>query len=478
MLQLARRLRLDRRGNVALMFALSAPVLLYAVGVAVDLSRAQMVHTRMNAAADSAALAALTPAMLQSSASVAQAASVAMFNAKVSGISSLIPANTVVTATITNPGGNVLKRQVVVTYTAQTSTIFSGVLKSASIGVGGNSTAVASIPPNIDFYLLLDNSPSMSLPTSSAGITSMQNLTPLEGGCAFACHQAGTNNSDTAGNPCSDGSSPTVNNGHFCAAKNKAGKAIYQIDNFALARLNNIPLRLDELSSGVSELMTTANSYTNSTQFSTPPSYRFAAYQMDLPWTVGTTDYRIMSLTSNYVSSWQSSSSNFGVMEMFQNSTGCTDSTCTTGTAFNDVATNYDVALSSINSIMPAPGNGTNLPGDQPQEVLFFVTDGVEDEQSGGSRLIQAINTNGATNYCNAIKARGIQIAILYTEYLPVPNNSFYVSYVQPFQPNIGPQLQACASPGLFYDAVIGTDLGKALSTLFQAAAHSAALSN
>ena len=29
---------------------------------------------------------------------------------------------------------------------------------------------------------------------------------------------------------------------------------------------------------------------------------------------------------------------------------------------------------------MPTPGNGTNVAGDKPQEVLFFVTDGVEDE--------------------------------------------------------------------------------------------------
>ncbi len=51
------------------------------------------------------------------------------------------------------------------------------------------------MPPNIDFYLLLDNSPSMSLPATAAGITSMRNLTSNQdggNGCAFACHQAST----------------------------------------------------------------------------------------------------------------------------------------------------------------------------------------------------------------------------------------------------------------------------------------------
>ena len=63
------------------------------------------------------------------------------------------------------------------------------------------------MPPNIDFYLLLDNSPSMALPADTAGITQMQNLTPTQDGgnsCAFACHQASTNNSDTPGNLCTD----------------------------------------------------------------------------------------------------------------------------------------------------------------------------------------------------------------------------------------------------------------------------------
>ena len=77
-----------------------------------------------------------------------------------------------------------------------------------------------------------------------------------------------------------------------------------------------------------------------------------------------------------------------------------------------DADTNYDTAMNGINTTMPTPGNGTNLPGDTPQEVLFFVTDGVEDENNP-SRIIQQINAGSSTNYCSAIKARGIKIAIL-----------------------------------------------------------------
>ena len=78
--------------------------------------------------------------------------------------------------------------------------------------------------------------------------------------------------------------------------------------------------------------------------------------------------------------------------------------------------------------------------------MLFIVTDGVEDEQSGARRLEQTINDLGGdpsaapygnskgTNWCTTIKNRGIKIAILYTDYLAVPANSWYVGHIAPFQ--------------------------------------------
>ena len=45
----------------------------------------------------------------------------------------------------------------------------------------------------------------------------------------------------------------------------------------------------------------------------------------------------------------------------------------------DDTDTNIEGALTSLNSLMPVPGNGTNVANDTPQEVVFLVTDGVED---------------------------------------------------------------------------------------------------
>ena len=492
-----------------MMYALVAPVLVFGAGAAIDYSRAAQIRTKLNSAADAAALAALTPNMLQQSATVAQAAAVSLFDGLTDGVSGLTAGATNVTVTVTT-GATATVRNVQVSYSASVNTIFAQVLGVSTLAVGGSSSASAQVPPNIDFYVLLDNSPSMSLPSSQAGITQMQNLTPDEtlmtndtsGGCAFACHQASTNtNSDTAGNPCTDGTAPTqtwtgtatnsqgnnvtvtINNA-FCASKHGT-----QIDNYQLARNNGITLRLDELNSGISTLLQTASSTAQSSQFSTPPNYRFSISSMDSLWSIGLT--QLMALTKNYTSGWTTASTNFGVMEMYSNNNNCANSACSSSTTTpgGDVATNYDDSLGKLSqtSYIPNPGNGTNQAGDTPQEVLFIVTDGVEDEESGSNRLEQAINDLGSspygnstsTNWCTTIKNRGIKIAILYTDYLPVTTNAWYNSHVAPYQADIGPALQACASPGLFYDAGLdSSNLGQDLAALFAAVTQSGHLTN
>ncbi len=491
----------NRLGNVTIMFALSMPVIMVVIGFAIDFGHAAQLRARLNAIADSAALAAVTPTMMEQSNANAITAATAMFNGQAASVTGLTASGAAVTVTINNPNGNVLDRYVTVCYQATDPTMFLTALSFASLQISNCATANAEVPPNIDFYVLLDNSPSMALPATSDGLTAMQNLTTEQesGGCAFACHEEQTNNGDTTGNSCNSGYTLTFMGGttYYCATTSKlsscsdgskvqtytSGKTTYyycdvgeQIDNYQLARNNSIELRLDELNTGLTTLMQTAQTTTDSPSYTTPPNYRFAIDEMDNGWEVGFTN--LMALTSSYTSGWATASANFGVMEMYSNNNSCASSACTSGSSSpGDAGTNFDNALSNANSQMPAPGNGTNLTGDKPQEVLFWVTDGVEDELSGSSRLIQQINAGTSTNYCTTIKNRGIRIAILYTEYLPVPVNSFYESNVAPIQPDVGPALQACASTGLFYDVAVTGDLSQALQSLFQAVVQSANLS-
>jgi hypothetical protein len=124
---------------------------------------------------------------------------------------------------------------------------------------------------------------------------------------------------------------------------------------------------------------------------------------------------------------------------------------------------------------MPTPGNGTSNKNDTPQEVLFIVSDGVNDELLSGSRSYSAINTY--QNYCTTIKNRGIRIAFLYLTYYPLTTNGWYNTYIAPFQSQIATNAQNCASTGLYFQVTTDGDISSAMNTLFQKAVATARLS-
>jgi hypothetical protein len=142
--------------------------------------------------------------------------------------------------------------------------------------------------------------------------------------------------------------------------------------------------------------------------------------------------------------------------------------------ANNDEDTNFDLAFSDLNAAMPAPGEGSDMPGDTPQEVLFIVTDGVADEASGGQRIYYPFGAS--TSWCQTIKNRGIRIAVLYTTYNPLPTNGWYNTYIAGEQSSIGPDAQNCASPGLYFEVNTGGDISAAMIALFRTAVATARL--
>jgi len=494
----------DRRGNIAMMYALMLPVLLFGVGMAVDYTHAMQVKTKLDAAADAAALAGLTPNMMQQTGATGNAAAKTavtnLFTAMANAQSSLVTGKTVVTVNVCEPSTLCAagQRVVTVTYTAANTNIFAGILGVSAIGISGSATASASAAPNIDFYLLLDNSPSMALPATQAGINSMIALTtPAQTydtgytGCAFACHQASVGNPDTAGNAYwNPKKTSQICTGAANGQWNDPNPGCVQMDNYQVAKSNNITLRIDELNKAVTTLMTTAQTTTTTSPQVPPPAYRFAAYAMDSTYAIGLT--KVMGLTSSYVSGWAAASPNFQLMEMYDNNDVCKTSgsdPCGASGGVGDVETNFDTALNSSNmnstSVMPNPGTGTNTNGDTPQEVLFIVTDGVVDEVNS-STCTQSLNGSRCQepitkSLCDAIKNRStppIRIAVLYTTYLAVTNDGWYNQWVKPFQSQIATQLQACASPGLYYEATIGQDIGQALTSLFNTVRNTARLTN
>jgi Flp pilus assembly protein TadG len=428
----ARRFARNRRGNVAIIVAVMALVLAFAVGMGVDYTFAARRQEQINGFADAAALAAVTPNMMLQSSSTAAAAAQTMFVSQLATMNNVtyLPANVTVTATDT-AGATKVTRTAVVTYTAGSTNAFSSLLGMASIPLSGSSTATSSNSPNTDFYMLLDTSPSMEIAATTAGINTMVSNTASQGGCAFGCHESDPA-ADNLGNPGGE-------------------------DNYALARNLGVTLRIDLVNLATQNLMDVAQ--TTETQNNT--TYRAAIYTMDYGLNP------LIGITSNLASA-KTAAANIQSLEVYNNN-------CLTSSNCNSDEDSYlDDNLHALNSLMPNPGNGTNAVGDTPQAVVMIVSDGVVDQKYNGNRLIAPMNTN--QDWCDTVKGRNIRIAYLYLTYNPLPTNSFYVSNVAPFQSQISTDAQNCASSGLFFEVNTDGDVSTALATLFQKAVATARL--
>lgn len=441
---LLRRFFRDRAGNVAITFALALVPAIFLIGMGLDFSGAIQKRSKLNAAADAAALAAVTPTMMTQSLAASNTAATNMFNAVASaatGVTSINP-----TINVTASG---LTRTAVVSYTASSTNNFPSILGQASWSISGTSTATATTPPNIDFYLMLDNSPSMAIAATTAGINKMIANTSQQdsgNGCAFACHETNPSGGDNAGNP----------NG---------------IDNYQLAKNLGVVTRIQNMATATQALMTSAQS----TASSSNATYRMAIYTFNTNGTIctGCGFNTVQTLTSSLSTAAQAASTIDVLVVCSNNKITCSNSNSDTDTDFNS-------AMSQIYTIMPNPGTGAST--STPQEVLFLVSDGVDDRNSttcsqplsGGTRCQQPFDTT----WCTKIKNRNILIAVLYTVYYPLPANAWYNQWISPFQSQIATNMQSCASPGLYYAVSTDGDIASAMQNLFQQAVATARLSN
>jgi Flp pilus assembly protein TadG len=431
----------DRRGSSAMIFGLSVIPIVFLTGMALDFTSAAQKRTRLNAAADAAALAAVTPAMMLQPNAAALTAATNMFNATAANIgAATVNAPTI---TMTNAG---LVRTVTVSYTATSTNMFPNVFsfvtgaQHTTWPMSGSATATSYSAPNINFYLLLDNSPSMDIAATTSGISTMVANTASQGGCAFACHETDPA-ADSLGNPGGE-------------------------DNYTLAKNLGVVTRVENMATATSALMTTAGD----TEVANNATYQMAIYTFN--YNGLSTIYAPSNLPSPNLTAAGTAASAIDVLEVYSNNW------LTKTNQNNDTDTNFETAMTAVNNLMPNPGNGSA--NSTPQEVLFIVSDGVDDEVNStscsepltGTRCQQPFNTS----MCTTIKGRGIMIAVLYTQYLPLPTNSWYNTWISPFQSTLASNMQSCASPGLYFEITTDGDITAAMETLFQLAIATARL--
>lgn len=448
-----RRLSADRRGATLIIVGFAMIPMTIAVGMSIDYARAARLQTKVNAIADSAALAAVTTPMMSQTSFYACFAAQLMFTQQATGLTDLTinmaDANQL-KITVTDNASNTscsvsqssidtsYQRTATVTWRGTATNIFGGLLGMTRTPIGGTSVAQAATAPNIDFYVLLDASGSMALPSTSAGISLLKQKT---GGCAFACHS--TNDR---------------------TAKRKDGSTG---DYYSVATSFGIPLRINDAQKAVSDMMTEATSIASNNKARYQASLStFAASSAQAP-----NRYNVRQGLTNNLSLVAEAARNTPVSLYYSN--GCpTKDFCN-----NDVDTASSDAFDKTNALIPEPGNGTKKPGDRPQAMLIIVTDGMRDEFRPGGRPEVVFDTS----WCTTIKNRKIGVAILYTEYLKesVDNDAWSVNSNQGNivnrLPLIEPALKACVSRPEYYTKVTSDqDISTALKNLFRTVVRTA----
>ena len=412
----ARSFLRNRQGSVGIMFALLFIPAFGLLACALDYSRSVSAKSAMLTAADNANFAGIgsstrgyaAAAQQNGDGHVAQAEADAatLFDQQIALVKGA--SNIARTVSIIKTGGMLTST---ITYTADVKTSFATLIGKPTIKVGGTTSATNGVPVYMDFYLLLDDSPSMGIAATQADINTMVANTPDQ--CAFACHDLNDPNS-----------------------------------YYNLAKRLGVTTRIDVLRQATQSLFQTAQNTRRN-----PQQFGMATYTFDVALN------KIGDLTED-MSVATAAAANIDLMGVYGQGWN------------NDQDTNFYPAMQGMNTKIPTPGTGVST--NSRQQVLFLVTDGVADYNRGGTRTIESIDVS----LCTTLKNRGVKIAVLYTPYLRLTTNWFYMNYVDTFQPTIGPTLSSCATPGYYWQVSPNQGISDAMNALFMKVVGEAHITN
>ena len=434
----------DRRGNFTILFALTAPLLVAIVGMGVDYYVALSDKSRLDTAADAAALEAVNTAKAYYAAnSAAQSGATLESNTIAAGIArgtkafdanvgsvvlagSVVPQITMTYASLTFTAN--------VNWTAQVTSHFGPLVGISDINISGAAAATTGLPKYLDFYVVVDTSGSMGIPTSAADQQLLIETNPdnpieaaagYQGGCQFACHFTG-----------------------------------YQ--GFTYTQTNNIPLKLNSVGASLQALLTTAtSSEVIANQF------RVGIYPFIVDPIVAA------SLSSDFTTA----------NTVAGNLANYLDQGTTNG-GMGSGGTHFENLWSGLQSSLQTPGTGLSSSSTLP--FIILITDGVDNGQTytNGSWSAGVSEPQvPSPTFCNDAKAAGYTVAVLLIPYDPIvdPDPSFSNDedgVVNSLIANneISPAMQSCASTGYFFSAATSTTINEAMGTIFYQAVQSARL--
>lgn len=418
MIELAKSFIQSKNGHFGIMTALLAVPMIACVGIAVDYTYALERREAYQNAADAAAVGVLSQKSSTMAAALAMSGdgevalgaeeALKLFNAQ------LTPAEQ---ALVENVGISVARQSTdivsKVNFTLNVPTSFLSIINVSKIDVTGSSSAVSPDNHFVDFHILIDNTPSMGVAATEAGIETMEKNTSDT--CAFACHTTDTTN-----------------------------------NYYTLAKSLGVKMRIDVVRQATQTLTDTAAATRVSDE-----QFRMAVYTFGAK--AETMGLTTISTPSTDLAAVKTMANAVDLMTIPYQGYN------------NDQTTSFDLALKNIKSIVGNGGKGSSKT--DREKVLFLVADGVGDsakssgctKQTTGTRCQEPIDTK----FCTPIKAQGVKIAVLYTTYLPLPKNDWYNYWIKPFQAEIATKMKECASDGLYFEVGLGSDLSAAMNALF-----------
>lgn len=574
---LMKRFRTDQRGNIAVIFGIAIIPIISAVGCAVDYSEASRMKAKLQSAADAAAVASisknsqgwLAASQMTGNGAVTTAQTDAMniFYGNVNTVYKQATNNGLFSLNASGTSATVTKTGVGLTSTVQFNatvpTTFMNVVGFRSLTVAGSSSASSSLPMYLDFYVMLDVSGSMGLPSTNAEQTRLAAVNPdnfnvYPNGCTFACHfQAlGSCNNPKIGQTTNAGvlpaysAYPTSNLGPSTSTTTKAGYCLgYLISRVSQsgyqALLNSavtnttktqFPMKTGQvippamLAAGVTSSLTgTPNALVTGNTASQPNSLtavtscptegtdaciqlRADAVGTALNATVQTQGVDGLFATANDPKNQQVTNQfRIGLYPFIRNLITYSSLTSTIGpgsaiqTAAQNLATlldtgnspnvglgsggtHFENAFPQMNAIIPPLGGGAVGDGSSPTNTkpfVFLLTDGAQNFQTccgfSGSNSA-TVMASGTSSPCQALKNRGITVAVLYIPYEPIQNpTNIYNNEDNVANANIAnipPSLTSCASPNFFFSATSTQQIAKALGAMFNQALITAHLTN
>ena len=414
----------DKAGNFGILTALLAVPMFGAAGVALDISQAMVVKQDLQNAADAAALAAVAKSSKEVEAArkmkgdgkivIPNGEALSFFEADAVGRDDFEVESVDV---VVEKVGNVVQSRVSFEATVQTS--LARILGKTFMTVGGKATAKYETETYSDFYLLLDNTPSMGVGATPADVKKMVDNTKDK--CAFACHVVSIDGVDD------------------------------QNSYYHLAKKLGVTTRINVVAQATAALMDTATSLRKTSDQYRMAVYTFGEKAQDAELT------EVVPLTTNLANA-KKKAATIDLMSALSKKNA------------ESQLTDFDKTLTALGTKMGTVGNGTSSAS--PDKVVFFVSDGVGDSNKPTS-CTKKVNNGRCQEpidmrFCTALKEKGYRIAVLYTTYLPLPEDDWYNTWINPFQSQISTRMEECATPGLYFEVSPTEGISDAMAALFK----------